>query len=202
MSSKTDIINLGLAYAGQADIADITEAGAEASLTRRIYDPVRQQMLEAGPWSFAGKRVTLAALTTVDSDEWTYAHRMPSDCIRARFIEPVSAGAVSAIYIDGLAERQQRYEIRDGVLYSDLETVKLVYTWNLTETVRFTPHFVEAFAWQLAERFAIALVRDENLQRYCDNRAQRAISKALSHDSTNAPIVYSGEASSAVQARQ
>ena len=202
MPSKTDIINLGLAYVGQAEIADITEASAEATLTRRIYDPQRRQMLEAGPWSFAGKRVTLAALTTVDSGEWTYAHRMPSDCIRARFIEPVSAGAVSAIYIDGLAERQQRYEIRDGVLYSDLETVTLVYTWDVTETAQFTPHFVEAFAWRLAARYAISLVRDYDLQRYCDNEAKTALAEALSHDSTNAPIVYSGEASSAVQARQ
>ena len=180
MASKTEICNMTLSHLGVGkEIANIeTEQSPEASACRRYYDTVRDAILRDFAWPFAQKRVALGLIETftVNTAEWTFSYRYPSDCIKLHRIQ-------SGIRNDN---RQSRvpYEILKGeasrVIYTDEENALAVYTERVEDPSYYPADFELAFSFRLASYTAPRLAKGDpfNLRQSTMNRYLEEVSRA------------------------
>jgi hypothetical protein len=145
-SSKTRICNLALSNVhATANLENVdTETTAEAKTCRLWYDHVREQTLSAMDWTFARKRLVLAAHSDDPPTEWAYRYQYPSDAIQMRKLENPA----------GATKDRVPYEIElasDGTksIVTDLNEAIAVYTRDEETTTLFSPDFVMAFAFLL-----------------------------------------------------
>lgn len=173
MASAIDICNLALSHIGQdANISSIDppEGSADAEHCARFYPMALGEALEEHPWTFATRRQNLALLGST-IDPWPFAYALPAGCLKPRRVLPQSSS-------DDL--RGQRFLVEDNVVYTDIEDAILVYTYNLTDTTRFTPLFTTALSWLLASKIAGPILKDTsgNAATRCFNVYSLEIGKA------------------------
>lgn len=156
MASVTDICNLALvARLGQKRIAALTEEGTEAQLCRDLYPLVRNLTQAEYNWRFCRTRVLLAELTNDRPDDWDYCYQRPSDCLKLRYLVPQT----------GKFDPRSRvkYENEGDSIYSDEQYARAVYTREITDTTKFSPHFVQALSWHLAHHLCQPLEKTDSL---------------------------------------
>lgn len=160
MSSVVDICNLALSHLGdEAQVSAISppDGSVQAAQCGRFYPIARDVMLEAHPWSFATKRVALAAVTNDLSDDWEYAYALPSTCLR-----PLSAlypGVPERVLSTDSDNGSHPYIVEAGedgtaVLYTNVETAVLRYIDRIEDSSKFSPGFVIAVSRLLAAYLA------------------------------------------------
>lgn len=170
MSSVVAICNIALSNIGKQNIEDLSDPNAEARVCRQFYDHVRDMLLQAYPWRFAGKTSSMAEVVNDNPGGWRYAYRRPTDCLKVRWLRTAySLG-------DPCPQSQQielshRYDIEGSTIYCDLSPAFLRYTFSVTDPTRFPSLFVEAFGWHLATRIAMPLTRDPRVRADCYNLA-------------------------------
>lgn len=156
MATKTDIWNMALMDLGISEaVADLdTEESKAARVGRRLYESVRDHVLQEFPWSFATRRVTLALLASDPPTNWDYAYRLPTDCIQPQGL------VVSGLRTPRNAQRIP-YEVSaddDGrVIYTDLEDAELLYTARVEDTGQYDPMFIMALVAMLASKGAMPM---------------------------------------------
>lgn len=163
MSSEVYICNLALSNVGKGNISDLSEPTAEARACNQFYAHVRDTLLQAYPWRFAGKTVSLAEVANDKLGAWEYAYNRPTDCLKVRWVR----GAYSTI--DPTPQTLQQeilnpYDIEGSTLYCNLSPAFLRYTFRLTDPTKFTPLFIEALSWHLAVRLAMPMTRDPKVR--------------------------------------
>jgi hypothetical protein len=163
MASDVFICNLALSNVGKSNISSMNEAGAEARACRQYYEHVRDLCLGEYPWHFAGKTASLAEVANDRPGSWGYAYRLPTDCLKERFIRPEDTEAAGPVP-DMPMPFGYPYEIEGDVLYSDLSPCFLRYTFRLTNPAKFSPWFVDYMGWALAVRLAMPLTRDPKVR--------------------------------------
>lgn len=120
MTDSVSIANRALADAGtRSTIASLTEGSNESNNVSLIYVPVRQQLLRAAHWGFAGATMTLSLLksapgtletpnfpasgvwsTAYPPPPWLYEYAYPSDCLQGRkLIANFTLGTVGGVPI-------------------------------------------------------------------------------------------------------
>lgn len=170
MASVVNICNLALSHFGQdASISaiDPPDGSAEADHCAQFYPIARDEMLEAHPWTWASKRATLAELTN-DRDDWGYRYALPADCLKPRRVLPDGYGADQD---DGTP-----YQVEGTSLYSDEPLATLVYTFNQTDTTKFSPLFIVALSLRLGAYIVGPVLKDPT-GRTQDRLYQRSESK-------------------------
>ena len=65
-----DVCNLALIALGQQTITALSDENENARRCNKVYEPVRNALMESHPWNFAIKRSTLVNITKPDVDEW------------------------------------------------------------------------------------------------------------------------------------
>lgn len=163
MASKIFICNLALSNIGKDNINALTEQSAEARACNQFYDHARDTLLQAYPWSFAGKTQALAQVTNDKPGQWGYAYKRPTDCLKVRWIRP----AYSATDNCRLTPQQEisfPHEVEGDTIYCDLSPAFLRYTFKLEDASRYPPLFVDALSWHLAVRLAMPLTRDTKVR--------------------------------------
>lgn len=167
---------MALAHIGVSTfIASAGERSKEATICNQFFEPVRDSLLEAFEWSFASRRVSLA-LTDVEITNWLYAYKYPADCVAAR-----------RLVYEGLrnprSDQRIPYEIGyDGtqrLILTDQVDAELIYTARITDPNLFSPLFVTAFAWLLAEPIAMPLAVSTSLADRAAKRASQWLSAAI-----------------------
>lgn len=152
--AKIDIANMAVSHlAVGLEIQDFDNEKTEAAqAARRFYDLARQKVLRDYDWPFANTIEFLALLAnpvglTQPTTEWLYSYRYPANAIAVRRIlnqaTRVDTAGSRAIYSVG----------RDSVgriIYSDLATAQIQYTYDETDTTRFPPDFAVALSFYLA----------------------------------------------------
>src|SRR5688500_2067500 len=132
MASRIDICNQAIAELPAEFIQSIDENSLRARECRRFYPQIISEMLDGThDWSFANRRVSLAALGTNDREaEWLYAYALPADLGSPVRIVPDLAALGFAMptllqgqsYANVLAGVPAQYEIayiiENGVLYT------------------------------------------------------------------------------------
>lgn len=152
MASQVDIGNLALSHFGQdANISDFDEQSFEAELCRRFYPIARDELLEEYDWTFARTRAQLALLTN-DRTDFLFKYARPANCLKERLL--LAYGYTSDIDDNAVYQRE------GDALYSDAELATLVYTFNLTDTTKFSPMFVTAVSFLLASYIVGPITKD------------------------------------------
>lgn len=152
--AKTDIANMAVSHlAVGLEIQDFDNEKTEAAqAARRFYDLARQKVLRDYDWPFANTIEFLALLAnpvglTQPTTEWLYSYRYPANAIAVRRI------LNQAMRVD-TADSRAIYSVgRDAVgriIYSDLATAQIQYTYDETDPTRFPPDFVVALSFYLA----------------------------------------------------
>ncbi len=179
-TSAVAICNLALARIGNGQaISALTESSAAAVQLSAIYETTRDTVLRAFGWRFARRTVALALVANDPSTDWAYSYQLPADCLRALRLVPPGGRADCARYPFAL------YGSDTGMLLmADLTAPVLEYTARVTSESLFTPDFVSAFAWRLAQDAAVAL----SVNPAMADRAAQAYAVDLSKAQLNAQL--------------
>lgn len=185
MASIVSICNLALSNIGKGNINALNEASAEAKACNQFYEHCRDLLLQSYPWRFAGKTQALAELTNDKPGAWGYAYTRPNDCLKVRWVRPEYS------LTDPQPATQQEeisfpHDVEGGVIYCNLPTAFLRYTYRLTDVSRFSPLFVDALSWHLAVRLAMPLTKDPKVRSDAYQLAQKMQGAAEMADANEA----------------
>lgn len=139
MASKTAIGVRALQFLGQGPVTSIDSSQPAAKALRRVYDDSRRAILEEHPWSFAKARAALPASATAPI--WGYARGFPVPVDFIRFIGTRDEPA----YDIEADPSGTRWIVTDAVA-----PLNIIYIYDVTDTGRYPPSFVDAFAARLA----------------------------------------------------
>lgn len=181
MTSIVSICNLALSNVGKENIADLAENSTEAKLCKQFYDHVRDTVLQAYPWRFAGKTAALAEITNTKDKRWLYAYKRPVDCLKILRVND-EAMADYLPYADGAVAGGHPYDVEGTTLFCDLSPAYLAYTERLEDPTKYPPLFVEALSWHLAVRLAMPLTRDPKVRAEAYQLAMRMQNEAAVND--------------------
>lgn len=174
MSTKLEIVNVGLAHASQSPITALDEESVPASFIETIYGTELKAALADHTWRFAREFVTLNRLASLNARSIPQ-YQLPGDWVRTVGIE---VGGVPTADFD---------QSRDKLLIegtTEDSAVSLEYiTDNIAETI-FPAHFVEAFAMRLGIRFSRSIARNDTLaDRLAGEHANLVLPRVRSIDS-------------------
>ena len=162
MTSVVSICNLALSNIGGASISALTEASVEARACNQFYEHVRDTMLQAYPWRFAGKTQSLGEVANDKPGTWDYCYSRPNDCLKIR--ELASSLEITGEAIDLRESLTTQfgypYEVEGGRIFCNLSPAYLRYTVQVSDPNTFPPLFVEALSWSLSARLAMPVTRD------------------------------------------
>ncbi len=139
MSSQTAICNRALEFLGQPGITSLNSSQPAAKSLRRVYAESRRSVLEDHPWSFAKKRAALPASATAPVFGFAYGYPVPSDFVRLIAIE-----------------NEPRFDIEadpsgsQWIVTDSASPLNIIYIYDIEDTGRYPPSFVDAFAARLA----------------------------------------------------
>lgn len=143
----TEIANLALSKLGPASgyLTDFdSDDSVEAEALRRVYNAVRDEVLESHPWRFAQRRANLAA--DVEVPAWGYAvsYGLPDDCLRVLAIEP----GLQPFVVEG-----------EKLLTDATAPLYIRYLARITDTSKFSPTFVAVLAARLADEICEVITK-------------------------------------------
>ena len=153
-ASEVSICNSALAKLGVDLISSLSDTSKAAILCNEQYDKKRQQLLRSHPWNFAIKRASLAKLVSVPSFEYSSEFQLPNDCLRVLRINDNNFGA-----------NYPRWVIEGNKLLANVDSVKIKYVCDLTDTGLFDENFSEALAFLIASDLSYALVQSASLSK-------------------------------------
>lgn len=216
MPSQLDICNQALAEIFSASIASMDERSVEAQACSRFYDSSLQEMLEGHPWSFANKRVTLAAIANDRPLEWAFAYSLPTDCAKPLRIVPsdqmISPPADFAYY--GIWGEWQRrglpwdygfgrlYDVEAGKLYGWIDGAILEYVSRDAALSSASALFARALSLDLASKIVSPLKKSRDLKGDLIKQAEVAKQRAIAEDRNRQPQQDAPYESDALLARR
>lgn len=134
MTTKLEIFNFALSQVGLGITNDTESAAPHVRAARNVYDMLRKNLLEDHYWNFAVKRTTLALrVDAPNNGEWLYQHSLPSDFISLKDVKGID-----------------KYEIDEGTIKSDEQTLKIEYVADITDATDFSPGFATTLSYDLA----------------------------------------------------
>lgn len=160
--SDTEICNLALGKLGPGggflvDLASDDTVQGEA--LRRVYVGIRDEVLEAHPWTFAQARAALSADVLAPTWGYAYQYTLPAEFLKILAIEGLTNVETSSA----------AYVIEGVKLLSDyVAPLNIRYLARVTNTGLFSPTFVAALSARLAdevcETITKSTTRRQNLQ--------------------------------------
>jgi hypothetical protein len=187
MPSQLDICNHALAELPSASIASLDEKSAEAMACARAYPQALQALLEFHPWSFANKRISLAAVTNDRASEWRFAYAMPTDCAMPLRIVPDPSVDACGPWRDWDQGLGSAYDLEGSTLYSWVENATLDYVSRDLAEARMTSMFADALALELASRIVMAIKKSRELKGDLIKQAEVAKQRAEAADMNRQP---------------
>lgn len=173
MLTELQIANKALGRLGCERIASLSDNNNRAKLCTDFIEISKQAVLEMCPWSFARKRVELTYTGTPDF-EYTHSFTPPADLIK-----------IVKEYED------EEYLEEGGLILANSETLKLVYIYDIDDTVKRTPTFDTAWFLVLASHLAYPLTQNSNLQGQLFGEAELLTSRGMSLDAKGStPVNY------------
>lgn len=149
-ASEVQICNLALMKFGNISIASVDDDTKEARACKVFFPLLRDELVYSHPWNFAMKRVDISAsLTTTPAFGFDYAYTLPTDCLRVW----------EFFGYDG------DWVVENGQLLTDAEEkIYIRYIYQVTQTGKFNPSFVQCLATRLAAELATKLSDDKNMR--------------------------------------
>lgn len=144
--TKLKICSDALISIGAKPISSFTDGGDDVTAADRLYDAVRDTLLQMYPWPWSITKVQLARLAAAPTTEWTYKYQLPGDIFgppKAVFLTS-QPGAASVL----------DWEIYGTELLTDYSEVWIDYQFLPDESLM-PPHFVRLLRAAVAAELAI-----------------------------------------------
>lgn len=175
MQSTVRLFNTALARLGGEQLDErisSLETDTLGVLCTTLFQHVLDLALDAHAWSFALRRVSLAAATDVtDNTDYPNAFALPSDCIRAVRLD--GSGGVG---------RSPAYVVEGETLRTPEPVATLLYVQRVADPRRWPSSFADALAWALAAELATAKNNDRAKQQLCAQKYELALATAIARD--------------------
>jgi len=165
-ATKVIICNMAIHLLGAKRISALTDGTEEAQILTDVYDYILDEVLAAHPWNFAIKRDTLAELATEPEYEFENMFQLPNDCLRVIRMEDDDAV----------------FSIESDALLTDEGEAKIKYIARITDTSKYSPHFVTTLAARLASEIAFPLTNSTSLAEAMFKMYQEKVKTASSCD--------------------
>ena len=166
MASETEICNRGLIKLGEKTILSLGDDTKTARLCNVLYKSTRDYLLRSHSWNFAIKRTEMPRLTVDPVYDYTYAYKLPSDCLRV--IIP--------------SRNIWAYGIEGDTLVTDYPSGLLKYVAQITDPNQFDVSFIEALACKLAAELAVSLTDNDARHANMVQLFEMAIVEARKND--------------------
>jgi len=179
--SAVGICNRALNAIGQAVITSLSEGTPRADICNRIYEELRDELLQDHPWNFATRRASLAASATTPAYEWDYQYPFPSDALRIL--------SVNEDY------QKTSWASEGRNILTDWESpIYVKYITNSADVVEFPPKFVTALVLRIAMELAMPLTESGARREALGKEYQIAIRAARGADAReSAPSQYTDD---------
>lgn len=184
MASIVDMCNLGLGLIGDEAVVssiDPPDGTTQAVHCQRFFPIVRDALLERYAWSFATKRIALAALSTPTTNNWAYEYQLPSDCIKPLAMVPEGA----EFLLSCLDEYAKQFKREGDRILANLPDATLIYIYRQDDPTRYTPLFVETLSQRLAARLAGPIIKGKEgraVAKDWDQTAEITLARATAAD--------------------
>lgn len=174
-TSTVDIVNKALNHLAVRPIASLSEDSEPAERANAVYESIRDEVLRAYAWGFAGKIATLSQIAGETVPGWDYLYAYPASCLRIRriFADSESEEPETCAFREILSPASGQRAVAASVSPAYAE-----YTLRVTDSTLYDPAFVEALALRLAAVLAHSLTGDKNLGPLLQNLYVGAVSEA------------------------
>lgn len=163
--NDVEICNLALGHLGQdANITSIDppELSFEALLCARFYPLARDVLLESADWTFA-MREEVPARVASDRPTWSYAFRVPENCLRVVKLRQVGfTHSPMQPEIDTDDPWQVEADrLGNPTIYTHVGNPFVRYVSRDTPASTWSPLFIQALTWKLAAMLAGPIYKGE-----------------------------------------
>lgn len=165
-SNYLDICNQALLFIGATKIQSFTDGSLEGEICEQFYQSTVDELLTRQYWKFATKYKQLAQLNKSGVNGFSKAYALPTDFLSVQGIEGYNV----------------EYEIAEGVLYTNADSVKLKYT-HAVDVNSWNPAFKLLVAYQLASIIANPVTSNTTKAEFYTAMAQKQMTVAVSMDS-------------------
>lgn len=162
MASKIAITNVAMALLGEETIVSLTSnLGEKERKVNALFDITRDEVLQAFPWKFAKKQMSLGLLSQTPLYGYDYSYQVPSDCLR---ILDLNNGCV--------------FDRVGDAIHTNEEEALVTYIRRVVDTGLWDSTFVNAFSSKLAMKLAESLTNSTSLQQTLKQYYDEAIKEA------------------------
>lgn len=177
MASDVDLCNMALSHVGSDTIVTSIsppDGSVESGHCARFYPIARAELIESHNWSFALRRITLAAVTN-PSQAWAYAYALPSPCLKpVKVLQSfllqqfglffpsgwVTPDELRIFDERGCADFTIEDSAADGqILLTNEPEAVLLYLIDVIDTAKFTPSFRTSLSYLLASFLAGPIIK-------------------------------------------
>ncbi|MDE2579964.1 MAG: hypothetical protein KGL46_14265 [Hyphomicrobiales bacterium] len=193
--TEVDQVNGALAEIGEPPVVSLDDKRAAARHAKRLFGPLRDELLRATSWQFAMNWCAPAAQAAAPPSGYTYRYTMPDDCIAVIAIEghPNDAWETpSAGEDDTLAV----------VLDTEIASPQVQYTRRIVNPAQWDAQFATLFQLRLAAKLNPLIGRDKGLTGALLKRAEDMEDDASRRDAQARSGEYITRDTSWVQARR
>ena len=127
---------------GHNPISDFNEDGVGARVAKNFYETSVRALLQAYPWTFAKKKVSLNRMVETPLNDYQYMFQIPTDSLKVLTVN----GGVD-------------YEIFEDKIYCDQDKIDLDYCYRVDESF-WTPLFREYVENYLAAKWAVPVTEN------------------------------------------
>lgn len=175
MASPTDIANRALQKLGSSRIMSIDDMARNAQEARGCYEILRDAELRRHPWSFAMRRIALAAQDAPPVWGAAFAYPLPADFLRLVEIEGSHAWDARGYRGDAGAA----WRIEGGKILTDASApLNIRYVGREEDSARFDACFVEVLACRMAAEMAEALTQSAQKRQLAIGEYRDAVVQA------------------------
>jgi hypothetical protein len=176
MSSDIEICNIALSRVAHTQpIVSFTEKSKAAELCTVFYAALRNLVLADFPWPFAESIVTLADIGS-PAPGWAYRYRYPADCLKVR--EIIQPGQRRPLNADLQIAYKIGYDAGGRVIHTDQPEAGVRFTYRVEDPTFFDALFADALAWRIGADLALPLSSKPDLQQFCQQQYQLALTRA------------------------
>ena len=180
-------------------IGGIEDSRTEARECNRHLNGVVSELIGMHDWSFAKRRISLAAVDNDRTGEWAYAYALPDEIVSPIvLVRDYSAASAPGIVATPMlywptinpGYEQIDYTLADTKLYTNLDLAILEYSLDAVEPNKWHPLFQQAVIRLLAARIYRPILGEKADTREWivkQQSAERALNEAIADDLNRFP---------------
>ena len=172
MASVVDICNKALDKLGHKPIMSLDDGTKGASLCKRNWSFIRDEVLRDGAWNFATVRKTTAPDTETPSWGFSYQHSLPTNCLKLIQVLDLS---VNEFRVEG-----RKILANDDVLY-------IRYIKSETDPNQYDSMFINAVSTRLAIELCESLTQSTTKRQELSADYDRFITSTRLQDALENP---------------